>query len=78
MVVGAQDEVGIGHVLQWCHMNRRWRKDFLVLLGLLPMLMSYSAHAQARLSAPQPSPDARVGQFLESNRNRWRDWNVPF
>jgi caffeoyl-CoA O-methyltransferase len=28
--------------------------------------------------APQPALDARVGQFLESNRTRWRDWNVPF
>ncbi len=78
MVVGAQDEVGIGHVLQRCRMNRRWCKSFLVLLALLPMLMSHSAQAQARPSAPQPSLDARVGHFLESNRNRWRDWNVPF
>ncbi len=78
MIKGAQGGIGEGHPLHKCRRNRRWRKGFLILLGLLPMLMSQSAHAQARPTAPQPSLDARIGQFLESNRNRWQDWNVPF
>jgi predicted O-methyltransferase YrrM len=58
-------------------MSRWWHNAFLGLAGLLPMLMSYGAHAQVP-QAQQPSLDAKVWKFLETNRNRWRDWNVPF
>ncbi len=58
-------------------MKCRWRKSWLILAGVLQVLSGQSAQAQAP-QTPQPSLDARVGQFLENNRNRWRDMNVPF
>ena len=59
-------------------MRRGWVSGFLVLAGLFASLTSQSAQAQAQSKTQQPSLDARVGQFLESNRNRWNAWNVPF
>lgn len=59
-------------------MRRGWVGGFLVLAGLFASLTSQSAQAQAQPKTQQPSLDARVEQFLESNRNRWNAWNVPF
>ncbi len=59
-------------------MSRVWRNGFFLLAGLLPWLMSHNAQAQAQPKGQQPSLDVRVEQFLETNRNGWRDWNVPF
>ena len=59
-------------------MTRRWLGRSLLLAGLLLGLMSHGAHAQAQPKTQQSSLDARVEQFLESNRNRWNAWNVPF
>src|SRR3970040_232327 len=58
-------------------MRRGWVSGFLVLAGLFTSLTSQSAHAQAPAKTQQPSLDARVGPFLEENRNRWNAWNVP-
>src|SRR3989304_1171612 len=59
-------------------MGRGWGSGFLVLAGLFAILTSQNAQAQAQPKTQQPSLDARVEQFLESNRNRWNAWNVPF
>src|SRR3972149_3659389 len=59
-------------------MRRGWVSGFLVLAGLFAILTSQNAQAQAQPKTQQPSLDARVEQFLESNRNRWNAWNVPF
>jgi caffeoyl-CoA O-methyltransferase len=56
---------------------RRWLDGLLILLGLMQMVSSQIAHAQGPSGQP-PSLDAKVEQFLEDNRNHWRDWNVPF
>ena len=59
-------------------MTRRWLGRSLLLAGLLLGWMSHAAQSQAQPKTPQSSLDARVEQFLESNRNRWNAWNVPF
>ncbi len=59
-------------------MRRRWVGGLLVLVALIASLASQDALAQAQPKAYQPSLDAQVAQFLESNRNRWNAWNVPF
>ncbi len=59
-------------------MKRLWRNGLLMLAALLPVLIGQSSRVQAQPRAQQPSLDARVEQFLESNRNRWSAWNVPF
>jgi len=46
--------------------------------GLLLVLMGPVAQGRAQPKTPEPTLDARVQQFLESNRNRWNAWNVPF
>ncbi len=58
-------------------MKRGWHNRLLILAGMLQVLSSQSTHAQVP-QAQHPSLDSRIEQFLESNRNRWRDWNVPF
>jgi predicted O-methyltransferase YrrM len=40
--------------------------------------MSGGAHTHAQPKTRPPSLDARVEQFLESHRDRWNAWNVPF
>ena len=59
-------------------MKRGWGNSLLILAGMLQVLSAESAHAQAQPIAPPSALDARVEQFLESHRTRWRDWNVPF
>ncbi|MGE5849169.1 MAG: O-methyltransferase [Candidatus Methylomirabilota bacterium] len=59
-------------------MRRGWVGGFLVLVALFVSPASQSALGQAQPKAYQPSLDARVTHFLESNRNRWNAWNVPF
>lgn len=59
-------------------MRRPWIGRFLILTALLPILISPSAQPQAQPTAQQPSLDAQVEHFLESNRTRWNAWNVPF
>jgi predicted O-methyltransferase YrrM len=59
-------------------MRRGSVSGFLVPAWLFLILTGQGAPANAQPKTQQPSPDARVEQFLESNRNRWNAWNVPF
>ncbi len=59
-------------------MRRRWISRFLMLAGLLPVLISHGSQPHAQPKTQHPSLDAKVEQFLESNRHRWNAWNVPF
>ncbi len=59
-------------------MRRRWIGGLLILAALGAMLIGHASQPHAQPKTHQPSLDARVEQFLESNRTRWNAWNVPF
>jgi predicted O-methyltransferase YrrM len=59
-------------------MKRQWPSFLLILAVVVQVGIGQSAWAQAQPRGPQAALDARVLKFLESHRNRWNAWNVPY
>jgi predicted O-methyltransferase YrrM len=66
---------------------RQLRTSVLMVVALVPAAMQVACERPPALAATPPVPAARAGDasldrrvaaFLEAERGRWSDWNVPY
>jgi predicted O-methyltransferase YrrM len=50
----------------------------LILAVLVQLAIGQTLWAQTQPAASQAALDTKVARFLESHRNRWNAWNVPY
>lgn len=59
-------------------MHPRFLKVFIIFMGISVLLMGTLTSASAQSHQTSRELDAKVEKFLNENRGRWYDWNVPY
>jgi len=59
-------------------MHPPFLKVFIIFMGISILLMGTLTSASAQSHQTSRELDAKVEKFLNENRGRWYDWNVPY